>query len=131
MTVYFSDNLFDFSYNLEFFIFHFLFLFFFKLLPRQPDSDRRAQNMEVKRTLKNQWKWTFLKSMAYQYGNIRVKRTRQGSTDSPQGIKSCEICIQTNILKRTHFIKLRNVTEIRVQSFVLKFEEKLKYFQFA
>ena len=87
--------------------------------------------MEVKRTLKNQWKWTFLKSMAYQYGNIRVKRTRQGSTDSPQGIESCEICIQTKILKRTHFIKLRIVTEIRVQSFVLKFEEKLKYFQFA
>ena len=28
MTVYFSDNLFDFLYNLEFFIFHFLLLFF-------------------------------------------------------------------------------------------------------
>ena len=28
LTVYFSDNLFDFLYNLEYFIFHFLLLFF-------------------------------------------------------------------------------------------------------
>ena len=34
MTVYFSDNLFDFSYNLEFFIFHFLFLFFFQIVTK-------------------------------------------------------------------------------------------------
>jgi len=44
MTVYFSDNLFDFFIQSRIFYFPFFALIFFELLPRQPESDRRAQN---------------------------------------------------------------------------------------
>ena len=52
MTVYFSDNLFDFLNNLEFFIFHFLLLFFSNCYQGNLSQIREPRTVGLKANLK-------------------------------------------------------------------------------